>query len=397
MLSAMASGTSVIKGLSPGLDVQATGVIMGQLGASVHYETNEVVVKGRDECLLATDEALDCGNSGTTMRLLCGVVSAIDGEHRLVGDSSLSKRPMDRVATPLHLMGANVRGQGERVTAPLLVTGHTSLRSVSYHVPTPSAQVKSAILIAGLHASGPTVVVEDVRTRSTTEDMLRLAGIAVESRDEGDGRIVTVQPGRPVATSWSVPGDPSQAAFFCVLGAVHADARLEIVDVDPSPERTGFVSVLQRMGAKLTVQRSAATVTLVSESSELVGTEIHANEIPSVDEVPALAVAAAAARGISAFRDMGELRLKESDRFEGSMQLASALGCRVWSEGDDFFVEGLGDCARFSDFTLDAGLDHRLVMSSAVAGTAGNGCSIKGADTVASSYPHFFQVLASLA
>jgi 3-phosphoshikimate 1-carboxyvinyltransferase len=150
------------------------------------------------------------------------------------------------------------------------------------------------------------------------------------------------------------------------------------------------------MGASLTVTPGASGVTVRVRSSNLQGTEIHAAEIPSVDEAPILTVAAAAAAGISAFRDMGELRLKESDRFEGSMNLARLLGCTVWSEGDDYFVKGLGSAGQFAPFAINAGLDHRIVMSSAVAGVAGHGCDIDGADTVSSSYPGFFDDLASL-
>jgi 3-phosphoshikimate 1-carboxyvinyltransferase len=396
MISSLASGSSTIEGLSQGHDVRSTGIIMGQLGASVVEVEDVMHVRGPEGGLRATDEMLDCGNSGTTMRLLCGLVSAVEGTHHLIGDPSLSKRPMDRVATPLGLMGSVVRGIGERVNAPLTITGSRSLKGIDYHVPTASAQVKSAILFAGLGARGETTVREDIRTRTATEDMFVEAGVDVESRDEGLGRVVTLKPGRPTTASWQIPGDPSQAAFFCVLGAVHPDAHIEILNVDSSVERSGFVAVLQRMGATLTREARGHYSSLVSSSSELAATEIHAHEIPSVDEVPVLTVAAAAAKGVSAFRGMGELRLKESDRFEGSMSLARSLGCRVWSEGDDFFVEGLGSSSAFVGFEIDAALDHRLVMSAAVAGAAGRGCTIVGAETVASSYPQFFHDLDSL-
>lgn len=396
MISALAAGTSTIEGMSLGHDVQATGVIIEQLGAQRTVEDDVVTVDGPVDGLRVADAPLDCGNSGTTMRLLCGLVSGVTGLHHLVGDASLSKRPMNRVASPLGLMGAVIRGHGETVTAPLTVEGRPPLRAIDFRVPSPSAQVKSAILLAGLGADGVTTVREDVRTRTATEDMLRFAGVSVQSDDEGLGRVVTLRPARPVPRRWQIPGDPSQAAFFCVLGLIHRDARIEIVDVDGAPERTGFVGVLQRMGGDLVRSTDGSRDSLTSVSSTLVATEILASEIPSVDEVPALAVAAAAARGVTSFRDMGELRLKESDRFEGSMALARAVGCHVWSEGDDFFIEGLANAEAFGDFEIAAGLDHRIVMSAAVAGTAGKGCSIAGADTVQSSYPHFFRDLASL-
>jgi 3-phosphoshikimate 1-carboxyvinyltransferase len=397
MLSALASGESTIAGLSPGLDVASTGRIIVQLGATQMLEGDATIVVGPADGLQASDRALDCGNSGTTMRLLAGVVSAVPGGHALVGDASLSRRPMDRVAQPLRRMGSSVVGQGPRVTAPLRITGSSALRGIEYHVPMASAQVKSAILLAGLGATGATTIVEDLRTRATTEDMFVAAGLELVSVDWGAGRRVTLQPGRPLAGRWRVPGDPSQAAFFAVLGAIHRDAAIEVVDVDGARERIGYVEVLRRMGADLTTRASGETMTLEVRSSALLATEILAEEVPSVDEVPVLAVAAAAAEGVSAFRNMGELRLKESDRFEGSMALAASLGCRVWSDGDDFFIEGLSSASAFRVFEIDAGLDHRMVMSSAVAGSAGAGCAIRGAETVTSSYPQFFDDLAALA
>jgi 3-phosphoshikimate 1-carboxyvinyltransferase len=330
------------------------------------------------------------------MRLMTGVVATIAGTHHLIGDESLSKRPMDRIAEPLGLMGALVRGQGESLTAPLSVETTGRLSAIDYRVPVASAQVKSAILLAGLAAETPTTVREDVRTRATTEVMLQSAGVAVTSNDVDGGRVVTVTPSRPVRHNWIVPGDPSQAAFFAVLGAIHRDASLEVLSVEASPERVGFVGVLARMGAAVKLVKHGEFHALESKSSALSATEIHSYEIPSVDEVPVLTVAACAASGVTSFRDMGELRLKESDRFAGSLLLAQRLGCRAWSDGDDLFVEGVGAAEKFLDFTIGTSLDHRMVMASAVAGVAGNGCTIEGADTVSSSYPNFFRDVALL-
>lgn len=396
MLSALASGTSSIEGLSLGLDVAATSAIMVQLGASRHDEESVITIDGPAGGLSPSRHELDCGNSGTSMRLLSGLVSGVEGVHALVGDESLSKRPMDRVSIPLNLMGAKISGQGVHVNAPLRVEGSSSLRAIEYDVPVASAQVKSAILLAGLVASGPTTVHENVLTRTTTEDMLRQAGLTVRSVVGNNGATVTLTPGRPGTATWRIPGDPSQAAFFAVLGAIHDCAMLEIERIDSSPLRTGFIKVLQRMGASISLFDDDVGLTLSVQSSQLSGTEIHSSQIPSVDEVPVLAVAAAAASGVSAFLDMAELRLKESDRFSGSMELARKLGCRVWEEGDDFFVEGLGSARAFQPFSLEAGLDHRMVMASAIAGCAGEGCTIGGADTVSSSYPSFFDDLAGL-
>jgi 3-phosphoshikimate 1-carboxyvinyltransferase len=396
MLSALAAGDSSITGLSPGDDVASTSVILQQLGATRRDEDGVVHVVGPDDGLRESSAALNCGNSGTTMRLMTGLLATIAGTHHLVGDESLSRRPMDRVAIPLGLMGVTVRGEGATITAPLRVESSGHLRRVDYRVPVPSAQVKSAILLAGLAGDGPTVVREDVRTRATTEDMMSTAGVGVVSENEGAGRVVTLTPSRPKRHDWLVPGDPSQAAFFAVLGAVHPDATLEVLSVEASPERVGFVGVLQRMGADVRLVERGAIHALLARSSELSSTEVHAYEIPSVDEVPVLTVAACAANGVTAFRAMTELRVKESDRFAGSLLLAQRLGARAWADGDDFFVEGLGGAEKFLDFSISTSLDHRMVMASAVAGVAGNGCTIAGADTVSSSYPHFFRDLALL-
>ncbi|NNN03658.1 MAG: 3-phosphoshikimate 1-carboxyvinyltransferase [Acidimicrobiaceae bacterium] len=396
LLSALADGESTIEGLSAGEDVRSSARIVGQLGARVTPSGSSVSVVGPPEGLGATPEALDCGNSGTTMRLLSGLLAGVAGTHHLVGDDSLSRRPMDRVAQPLSLMGARVQGVGERVCAPLTIVGQSHLRAIDYTVPVPSAQVKSAILLAGLRAEGETVVHEAVRTRPTTEMMLRQAGVDIDIDETHSGRTVRLRHSRPLARHWRVPADPSQAAFFVVLGALHPHAEIRVAEMDDAPERTGFLSVLLRMGAQLELTRSAQGLGVVARSSDLTATDIDSSEIPSVDEVPILAVAAAGARGRSRFTRMGELRLKESDRFAGSLALATSLGCAVGSEGDDFWIEGLGSADHFHAFEIDAGLDHRIVMSSAVAGVCGRGARIGGVETVASSYPNFFADLDGL-
>ncbi len=396
ILSALADGTSTIEGLSPGLDVHGTATIAAQLGASVAIDGSVVSITGPRDGLVASSTPLDCGNSGTTIRLLSGVVASVDGRHTLIGDHSLSRRPMDRVAIPLRLMGASIGGEGARETPPLTIDG-SNLSGIDYTVPVPSAQVKSAILLAALRASGDTVVRESLRTRTTTEDMLRHSGVTLSSTPEGEGRVIHLRSGRPSPQRWRVPTDPSQAAFFAVLGLIASNTTIRILDVEASPERIGFVSVLQRLGGDVVVERGDGIATLHVASSALTATEIHASEIPSVDEAPILSIAAAAATGVTAFRDMGELRLKESDRFAGCMLLARSVGATTWSEGDDFFIEGLGSAAQFSSFAIDPGLDHRMVMSAAVAGTAGRGCTIENPETVSSSYPGFFHDLAQLA
>ncbi|MGC8498830.1 MAG: 3-phosphoshikimate 1-carboxyvinyltransferase [Acidimicrobiales bacterium] len=396
LLSALSDGPSRIERLSGGDDVAATLTVVRALGATVETAGATTVVSGSPG-LAPAPGALECGNSGTTMRLVAGVVATITGTHRLVGDASLSRRPMDRVAVPLRAMGASVEGIGAACTAPLTVTGRDVLVALDYTVPVPSAQVKSAILLAGLAAQGPTTVSEAVRTRATTEAMLRSAGVRVDAEDVGAGRRVRVWPARPRPHDWRIPADPSQAAFFAVLACIHRDASLSVGDLADEPERLGFVAVLARMGGAVTLARGEGRAQLRARTSTLRATEVRASEIPSVDEVPALTVAAAAASGTTVFRDVGELRIKESDRFAACIALARALGARSWGEADDLYVEGLGTSQRFARVELDASLDHRMVMAAAVAGVAGAGACVRGAETVATSFPTFFERLEELA
>ena len=390
MLSALASGVSTITGLSQGEDVQATKQIIEQLGATTEISDGQLKVFGPDQGLRASAQELYCGNSGTTMRLLAGLLGGVSGHHVLTGDESLSRRPMNRVATPLRQMGLTIEGTGENTVAPLKIVSPSSLKAISYVVPVVSSQVKSAILLAALFAEAPSSVTENIRTRRHTEEMLQQAGVAITVTNSAEGRVIEIQPGRPLALEWDVPADPSQAAFFAVLGVIHPEASIEIPHVYFAPERVGYVNVLRRMGADIAIDQSNELADLIVSSSSLRATSIHANEIPSVDEVPILVVAACAAQGSTHFEAMGELRIKESDRFAQSVALARALGATVTVSGDDFMVEGLGSASNFRSFLFEAGLDHRMVMASAVAGIAGAGVELDDVSTVASSYPSFF-------
>lgn len=397
MLSALANGESTVEGSSNGEDVLATMRIMQQLGATIASENNVHHVVGPSEGLRAALDELNCGNSGTTLRLLCGLVASAPGPHHLTGDRSLCARPTDRVATPLAMMGLPIEGQGPKVFPPLtIVRGTESLRAIVYESPIPSAQVKSAVLFAGLVADGVTVIYEKVRTRTNTEEMLQQTGINVVVTNETGGTKVQVSPGRPNPHSWSVPGDPSQAAFFVVLGAIHSDAIVTIPNLYGGLERTGFVRVLERMGAHIESSTSGSTISLRSVSSELLGTVVESSEIPSVDEVPVLAIAAAAASGETRFRNVGELRVKESDRLTATAVLVERIGASARIEGDDLIVTGLGSASKFLPFHFHASLDHRMVMSAAIAAAAGNGAELRGVETVATSFPAFFDVLSSL-
>lgn len=398
LLSALAEGRSTIDGLSDGADVAATIACVALLGADVqHVDDGAVVITGGRDHLRAAAVPLDCGNSGTTMRLLCGVTATIAGRHGLVGDASLSTRPMDRVAVPLHAMGASVHGHGATCVPPLAVVGSRGLRAITYALPVASAQVKSAILLAGLAADGPTTVVEPIATRTHTEEMLALAGARISVAPRPDGRHTTVWPSTLRPRAWHVPADPSQGAFFVVAALLSSAAEVVVRDCYVGPERIGYLVVLERMGGHVVTRVGrAATGDLLASASLLDATEITASEIPSLDEVPVLAVAAAAATGTTTFAGVDELRVKESDRADATIRLVRALGAHARVDGSTLCIEGVGSARQFARFEFDAAGDHRMAMAAAVAASVGAGGVIGGFAGVATSYPGFLSDLASL-
>ncbi len=394
LLAALAEGTSTIAGLSNGDDVARTAAAVTALGAGVEHRDGRWTVEGGRSRLAAPAGPLDLGNSGTGLRLLAGVCATLPGTTTLTGDDSLRGRPMDRVAAPLERMGAHVSGRGGGCLPPIEVTG-AALRGIDYTPPMASAQVKSAILLAGLAAEGETVVREPIATRAHTEEMLAAAGADVEIAREGRGRTVRLRRSSLRPGAFTVPGDPSQAAFWLVGAVVAPGSEVTVHGIDLSTERTGFVSVLERMGARLVVDMHSASVT--ASASPLFGTVVEAEEIPSLDEVPILAVAAAAARGETCFRGVGELRVKESDRLAGTSALVQAFGARATVGGDDLTVTGTGGALRPG--TVDAAGDHRMAMAAAVAGAAcpaGATTTVTGWEVVATSYPGFEDELAGL-
>ena len=395
LIAALAPGTSTIEGLSSGRDVLSTAQALRDLGISV-IAAGTVVVDGGADRMVQPLGPLDCGNSGTTFRLLLGLLGGLGISATLTGDASLSSRPMDRVKLPLAQMGISVEGSGQRCLAPVIVSRDAALRAIDYTLPVASAQVKSAVLFAGLFGDGPTVVREHTPTRIHTEEMLAHAGIQVTTTTEATIN-TTVLPGIPKARSWTIPGDPSQAAFFVVAGLLAAKGTVIIPNLYSGPGRSGFVDVLIRMGADISVARQDASMTLTVRPSDLHATEIAANEIPSLDEVPILIVAATGASGTTVLRDLGELRVKESDRFSASASLARSLGAQVEVIGDDLTITGVGSASRFASIVVDPQGDHRMAMSAAIAGTVGNGATISDEDCVETSFPGFFSQLSSLA
>ncbi len=401
LLGALAEGQSVIHGLSDGADVAASVAAVEAMGAGVERRADgTLAIQGGREVLHQPQGPIDCGNSGTSMRLLAGMVAGFGWETELIGDASLSVRPMDRVAEPLSLMGATVNGTGERCLPPIRVKGG-GLRGIDWTSRVASAQVKSAILLAGLSADGPTVVRESVTTRTHTEEMLVEAGVDLTVEAWGDGRIVSLRPSTVRPVERSVPGDPSASAFFVVAGCVVAGSRIDVERVYGGRARLGFVTVLERMGAQITVSPGVPgdTVTITSTFGPLRGTAVEAAEIPSLDEIPALAVAAAVAEGTTVFRDVGELRVKEIDRLDAVAHMVTAFGARAVIDGDTLSIIGVGHGAYLHGARFDSLGDHRMAMAAAVAGLAaasGAHSLITGFDAVDTSYPAFADHLRAL-
>ena len=324
------------------------------------------------------------------MRLLAGLVAGFAWETELVGDESLSGRPMDRVAQPLGLMGATVHGHGERCLPPLHVRGG-ALHGIDWTSRVASAQVKSAILLAGLSASGTTVVREAVTTRTHTEEMLAEAGADITVEPWGEGRIVSVRASSLQPVERTVPGDPSASAFFVVAGCVVPGSAVDVEGVYSGPARLGYVWVLQRMGADVTlVPGPPGTATIRATAGPMRATEVSASEIPSLDEIPVLAVAAAVAQGTTVFSDVGELRVKEVDRLAAVADMVAAFGASATIEGDTLAITGVGGPLRGARF--DSQGDHRMAMAAAVAGLAagpGERSLVTGFGAVETSYRGF--------
>jgi len=391
LVGALAEGHSAIVGLSDGEDVARTADAVRALGATVGAEG----VDGGASRLHEPAGPVDAGNSGTTMRLLAGLVAGWPWTVTIGGDESLCARPMDRIAAPLRAMGARVHGRGERDLPPIEVRGG-ALVAIDYAPPVASAQVKSCVLLAGLRAEGETVVREAVPTRAHTEELLARAGAAITVADEGGARVVRLRPGELVPFTLEVPADPSQAAFWVVAATLVPGSEVTVEGVYVGATRRGFLDVLRRMGAAIGETPAAgadttmAVADLAVRAAPLVATEVEAAEITGLDEVPVLAVAAARAEGTTVFRGMGELRVKESDRLAGVVELLGAFGARAHTEGDDLFVTGV---PRLTAGSVDARGDHRMAMAGAVAGLAADPATgestMSGFEAVATSYPAF--------
>jgi len=406
LLATIAGGTSRITGSSDGADVRSTAGAMRALGAAVEatpaadrrnvdYSVRSPGVDG----LVEPDAVIDCGNSGTSLRLIAGMVAGLPFRSVLDGDDSLRRRPVARIIEPLRRMGAELHGQRDDTLPPLTVIGHTPLQGLVYTTPVPSAQVKSAVLLAGLRGDGRTTVRERVATRDHTERMLRARGVPVERSATDDGVAWTLEGGTRVeAIDQVVPADVSAAAFWLVAGAIHPDAELTLRDVGVNPTRRAVIDLLRRMGADIEerpngpasdpdVGEPIADLTVRSSSLRAIDLE-PADVAAAIDEIPVLCLAATQASGTTTIRGAGELRHKESDRIAGIAAGLTALGASVEVEGDDLRIRG---GARLHGGSADSLDDHRLAMTFAIAGLIGaSPTAIGRPSSVAVSYPGFF-------
>ena len=393
LLGAIGAGETTIAGFGRSADTESTLAAVRALGAEVAEDEVDLVrVEGCGlRGLNAPDEPIDCGNSGTTLRLLAGILVGQSGRFELTGDESLRSRPLERIAEPLTQMGAAIETTGGH--APLVVEGGRKLNGIRYELPVASAQVKSAVLLAGLYASGETTVVEPIPTRDHTEILLSAAGARVRRRSHN----VTAAPAERLELGRvEVPGDFSSAAPFIVAATLLPGSELIVHDVGLNPTRTGLLDVLGRMGARITVINRRRVGDLEVQSAELVATTIEPHEVPRlIDELPLISLAAACARGETVIRGAGELRVKETDRIESVRTSLRALGARVSASDDVVRVRGVP--TRPKGGGMSSGGDHRLAMLGAVAGLVSReGVRLEGVEAVGVSFPGFFDLLESV-
>lgn len=406
LFSAMAEGTSRLTGVLDSEDVRSSIRVVQALGAEVSLEKQidgslSGGVTGWGSLGPETPEGeLNCKNSGTTARLLMGVLAPWDIKATISGDASLSRRPMRRITAPLMMMGVHFNPE-EASSLPITEHGTRLIRAITYHAPMASAQLKSAILLAGLGAEGTTTVIEPYQSRNHTELMLPEFGVDTVA---GQTTASVTGPVVPHAAEVDVPGDPSSAAFLVCAAMLIPGSSIQIEHVDLNTARTGFVRTLERMGGDVSVRSDGLAgkepygLISASYTDGLHGCEVPADKIPSeIDEIPILSLVAAHARGITVFRGIGELRVKETDRVKAVMEGLGKMGVDSWVEGDDLFIEGQPDLKMPKGLVFDSYKDHRLAMTWAIAGLTGdNAVSIRDFDSVKVSFPKFMKKLEAL-
>ena len=399
ILNSLANGKAEIDNFAPGGDCLATVKCLRALGAKIDRKGSKdlstLLVSGTGEDgLREACNVLNAQDSATTMRLLGGLLASQSFLSIITGDASLRKRPMGRLIRPLRLMGAEIWGRGRDSFAPLVIMGK-KLHGIDFTLPVPSAQIKSAMLLAGLFAHGNTILHQVIPSRDHTERMLKRMGASLEIQGSSISLLPLSNP--LVSIDIRIPGDISSAAYFLAAGAIHQNARVLIRASGINPTRTGIVDVLLAMGARLQItnrrlEDSEPLADIVVESSELKGIEVGGDIIPRlIDEIPVLAVAGCVARGKTVIRDAGELRVKESDRIATIASELSRLGAKIEPLPDGMVIYG-GRSLLGTE--VDSHFDHRLAMSLAVAGLVAKGeTTIKHAQVTQVSYPAFWQTL----
>lgn len=396
LLSALAEGESHIRGFLHAGDTLSTVGMVRALGVDVRQESEtELRVTGRGlRGLSEPEDVIDAGNSGTTMRIGAGILAAQPFQSIVTGDAYLRRRPMKRIVEPLSRMGATITGRKDNTLPPLCIRGRR-LSGIRHEMQVASAQVKSSILLAGLFAIGPTVVVEPLPSRDHTERMLSSMGAKIAKK----GNEVTVHPAeRLLPLSIDIPGDISSAAFFLVLAASVPGAHLRLERVGVNPMRTGLINILRRMGAEVRLESlrqegQEPVADIEVQGLDLTGTEVSPGEIPGmIDEIPALCVAAALAEGRTVIRGAGELRVKESDRIGAMVSSLASLGVRCGEYPDGLWIEGPSRIV--SGARCDSMGDHRIAMSLEVlSAAAGVPIEIADTDCIDTSFPGFRGVL----
>ncbi|WP_054697395.1 3-phosphoshikimate 1-carboxyvinyltransferase [Syntrophomonas palmitatica] len=395
IFSSLARGESIIRNFLQAADTLSSCSCMRQLGVNITRDGSNLKINSQGlNGLKEAPDVLDCGNSGTTMRLMTGLLAARPFFTVLSGDESLNGRPMKRVTQPLQAMGAKIWGRKEGAYPPLAVKGK-ELEGIKYSMPVASAQVKSALLLAGLNARGDTVIIEPERSRDHSENMLAAMGADIEV----NGHEIRLKPGRDLqATEFLVPGDISSAAFFIVGASLVSGSELLLKDIGINFTRSGIIEVLINMGGNIKIENrrnigGEEIADLVVKSAELHGTRVEGDIIPRlIDEIPILAVAMALAKGESIVSGASELRVKETDRIAAICSELGKMGVKIQESEDGFSIQGSPDCLTGNKVKSHG--DHRIAMSLAIAALCAEGeTTIDGAEAVSISFPEYWELL----
>ena len=397
MFGSLAKGTTVVRDILLGEDVLSTMQVFRDMGVTITDDGDSITIEGVGfSGLKKPQNKLDMGNSGTSIRLISGVLAGQDFEVEMFGDDSLSKRPMDRITIPLRQMGVDISGQTERDLPPLTLKGSKNLKPIHYHLPVASAQVKSALIFAALQAEGESVIIEKEKTRNHTEDMIKQFGGEITINDK-EIRITGGQ--EFTAQEVVVPGDISSAAFWLVAGLIVPNSKIVLQNVGINETRTGILDVIRSMGGKLQlsdIDEVAKSATITVETSELVGTRIAGDIIPRlIDELPIIALLATQAEGETVICDAEELKVKETDRIQVVADALNSMGAAITPTEDGMIIKGKTALhgAKVNTFG-----DHRIGMMAAIAAqVATEGVvEIERVDAINTSYPTFFSDLEAL-